>query len=239
MSTEQDKHFNIPAQLHVGFNERNDTYTGKLAYVVYTDEKGKLRKGASWNSWRDHKIDPMDVANEPTSGFVLNKGVGGACRSWGWIARNEYIRVYDPRGFEIEISVANLLFILTECNSIKGKGLEGEFVYAWDGTELVLLPVDSYEYKTSKEFTSMKSKKITKNDMKEGLTYRHKDMRQLVYLGPHKIRELPSSFYSISGQIEAIKRDRDTRKHVFYDVEKQEYTFERGFTRLAEVLDDK
>jgi hypothetical protein len=41
----------------------------------------------------------------------------------GWNARNEYIRVYDPRDFEFEISVSNLLFILRECNCNKGKGL--------------------------------------------------------------------------------------------------------------------
>jgi hypothetical protein len=36
-----------------------------------------------------------------------------------------------PRGFEFEISIPNLLYILQECNSTKG--LDGEFVYAWDG----------------------------------------------------------------------------------------------------------
>jgi hypothetical protein len=51
------------------------------------------------------------------------------------------VRVYDPRNFEFEISVANLLYILEETSSLKGKGLEGEFVYAWEGKELVLLPV--------------------------------------------------------------------------------------------------
>ena len=35
---------NIPDIINVGYQERNGTYTGKLAYVVYTDSKGKLRK---------------------------------------------------------------------------------------------------------------------------------------------------------------------------------------------------
>lgn len=35
---------NIPEILNVGYQERHGTYTGKLAYVVYTDAKGKLRK---------------------------------------------------------------------------------------------------------------------------------------------------------------------------------------------------
>lgn len=143
----------IPTKLKVGYQERKGTYTGKLAYVIYFDNKGKLRKEASWEGWRDKKIDPVEFENVSTSGFVLNRGVGGVRGSYGWDARNEYIRVWDPRDFEFEISVANLLFILQETSCIKGKGLEGEFVYAWDGTELVLLPVGSSEYKDCVQHT--------------------------------------------------------------------------------------
>lgn len=37
----------IPTKINIGFQERSDTYTGKLAYVIYFDEKGKLRKETS------------------------------------------------------------------------------------------------------------------------------------------------------------------------------------------------
>lgn len=67
----------------MGFQTRNDTYTKKLAYVIYYDEKGKLRKEPSWNSWRDKKIDPEEFDNVPTEGFVLNKKVGGYAGDWG------------------------------------------------------------------------------------------------------------------------------------------------------------
>ena len=73
----------VPKKIKVGFNNRNDTYTGKLAYIIYYDEKGKLRKETSWNSWRDKSIDPEEYDNEPTSGFVLNKKVGDYSGSWG------------------------------------------------------------------------------------------------------------------------------------------------------------
>ncbi len=49
----------IPTKIKVGYQERKDTYTKKLAYVIYFDEKGKLRKEASWQSWRDKKIEPQ------------------------------------------------------------------------------------------------------------------------------------------------------------------------------------
>lgn len=229
---------NIPKVIHVGFNNRNDTYTKKLAYVIYTDEKGKKRKETSWQSWRDKAITPEDFDNEPTSGFVLNKGVGGARGSWSSSnVRNEYIRIYDPRGFEFEISVANLLFILTECNAYKGKGIEGEFVYAWDGTELILLPVGCAEYKASTEFTALKSMKVGKKDMKEGLTYQHKDTQKLVYMGRLKIRDFDKVWGSQETQLLMVEPSQP--RHVFWDLDAEKWHFERGFTKLANIADSE
>lgn len=71
----------------------------------------------------DKSMIPYEFDNVPTSGFVLNKKVGGDRYSYN--PRQTYCRVYDPRGFEFEITVPNLLFILEESNSFKGKGLEG------------------------------------------------------------------------------------------------------------------
>ena len=173
----------IPKKIKVGYQNRNDTYTKKLAYVIYYDNKGKLRKEASWSGWRDDKIEASDYDNVPTEGFVLNKGVGGTRESHGWNARNEYIRVFDPRGFEFEISVANLLFILTESSSFKGKGLEGEFVYSWDGKDLVLIPVSCQNYKDSNVYTELQSEKVSAKTLIPGATYLTKKQVKLIYLG--------------------------------------------------------
>ena len=134
----------IPTKINVGFQNRSDTYTGKLAYVIYYDEKGKLRKEASWQNWRDEKIPNEIFENEPIEGFVLNKKVGGTRYSWN--PRQTHTRIYDPRGFEFEITIPNLLWILENCDCIKGKGLQGRFVYGWDGKELVLVPINSPDY---------------------------------------------------------------------------------------------
>lgn len=227
---------NIPETIHVGYQERDDTYTKKLAYVVYTDAKGKLRKEKSWNGWRDNKIDPEDYKNEPTSGFVLNKKVGGG--NHGWNSRNEYIRVFDPRGFEFEISVANLLFILQECTSSKGKGLEGEFVYAWDGADLVLLPIGSREYHECVNYTENQTKKITKNDMIEGCAYLMKNMVDVMYLGRHdwyeSERDWKTDKYAIVHK---------GKKHIFKEISDEEvrwreYIIQTGFTKLAQKTSD-
>lgn len=173
----------IPKKLVVGFQNRSGTYTNKLAYVIYYDDKGKLRKEASWKSWKSDSIPVEDYDNVPTEGFVLNKKAGGY--STGWNHRQSYIRVYDPRGFEFEITPENLLFILENTNSIKGKGLEGEFVYAWDGKDLVLLPTDTPEYRDYQNISNktFSGKRFTGKDMIVGATYLCKDNREYVYLG--------------------------------------------------------
>ena len=68
----------IPKKIKVGFQNRDDTYTNKLAYVIYYDEKGKLRKQASWESWRDKKstfktIDGMSVDDIMIDGYNITE----------------------------------------------------------------------------------------------------------------------------------------------------------------------
>ena len=195
----------IPKKIKVGFNIREDTYTKKLGYVIYFD--GKVwRKEKSWEGWRqkegqevntgyynekgqyvretkklDSDINPIEFENVPTEGFVLNKKAGGG--SSGWNHRNTYCRVYDPRGFEFEITIPNLLFILQESSSFKGKGLEGEFVYSWDGKDLVLLPASCEEYKQSENFTELQTHKIGAKDLVPGCSYKTKRQEDLIYLG--------------------------------------------------------
>ena len=209
----------IPKILNVGYQERNDTYSGKLAYVVYTDGKGKLRKEGSWRSWCKHFLPDSD--NVPTSGFVLNRDVGGVRRSYGWDARLEKVRVYDPRGWEVEITIPNLLFILQECTSTKGKGLEGEFVYAWQGKDMVLLPTSSEQYKSCLEYTANQAKKVTKEDITVGNWVTFKDNETYIYLGRHDCRQ--GTF------------DQAKKQHVYYDPSKNKFRYESGFTKVAIV----
>lgn len=176
---------NIPKKLKIGYQNRNGTYTGKLAYVIYYDDKGKLRKEKSWEGWRDKEIDPDEFDNVPTEGFVLNKKVGGVKESYGWDTRMEYCRVYDPRGFEFEITIPNLLMILENCDSIKGKGLVGEFVYGWDGASLVLVPTNSSLYidtlKTEQELSETTF--LGAKDLKPGYKYMSFSGTEYIYIG--------------------------------------------------------
>ena len=227
----------IPATITVGYQKRDDTYTGKLAYVIYTDNKGVLRKEKSWQGWRNNKIPSNQFDNTPMSGFVLNKKAGGY--KTGWDMRNTYVRVYDPRDFEFEISIPNLLFILQETSSIKGKGLEGEFVYSWHGTELVLLPTCSAEYQECLKFNKHQIAKVTKEDMVEGCTYLMKDMTNVLYLGKQ-------SYCERTGYDKATYDYRPVGpRHVFLPLEKmtgwnpQDYIVQTGFTKIAARTSDE
>ena len=208
---DDNKQLFIPDKIKVGFQKRDGTYTGKLAYVIYYDLKNVLRKEKSWQSWRDHKIAAQDIDNTPMEGFVLNKGVGGQRQSYGWNARNEYIRVYDPRDFEFEISVANLLFILRECDCSRGKGLEGKFVYAWDGTELVLLPERSSDYQNSKKYTTLQAQGVKAKELIPGASYETKKQEILVYLGRFDYFSFSGNYYSSKGG-----KSSHCKKYVFW-----------------------
>lgn len=173
----------IPEKIKVGFSKREDTYSKKLGYVIYYDAKGKLRKETSWQSWREKNIDPEDYTNEPISGFVLNKKVGGT--SWShWDARQTYSRIYDPRGFEFEITIPNLLYILENTDCIRGKGLTGDFVYGWDGTELLLIPTSAPEYSTMKDYSKLLiDGKVLSKELVPGGTYLTNKNKTLIYMG--------------------------------------------------------
>lgn len=175
----------------------------------------------------DESLKPLEFDNVPTEGFVLNKKVGGY--SNGWDHRSTYCRVYDPRGFEFEITVPNLLFILQECNAMKGKGLEGTFVYAWDGKDLVLLPTSSLDYQESQKFTEMQSQKIGVKDLVEGCTYKTKQMEEYIYLG--KFNWFEDVYRYSSHNYDKTSCDK---RHVFYKVEEPKYGDRiESFTGLA------
>ena len=206
-----------PSLVKVGYQNREDTYTGKLAYVIYQDSKKVWRKEGSWEGWRDKSIEPTEIENVPTSGFVLNKGVTR------WHTERGYIRVWDPRGFEFEISIENLLFILSECDAYKGKGLDAEFVYAWSGQNLVLLPAHTQEYKDSVSFTKIKDKVVSAKKLVVGNTYLTSDLDKAVYLGKFPVNNVKNGlertshhdFYKGILINEILPKDAVQKRHVF------------------------
>ena len=179
---------NIPDRILVGFQEREyNTFTGKLGYVTYF--KGtKIAKEKSWENWRDKNITPLELENLPVEGLELNKETVGGTGS-GWNQRQEYVRVYDPRGFEFEITVSNLLFILQETGYTPEEGLRGKFIYAWDGVDLALIPTTSEDYIASVALKeAIKKTNIGARDLVVGKAYKMKNWPEVYYLGKQNWR---------------------------------------------------
>lgn len=213
----------IPEKIQVGFVERKDTYTGKLAYIIYWDAKGVLRKEVSWEGWRDKKIEAQSFDNEPHDGFLLNKGIERF--NWSHFGSNRsYIRMYDDRGIEFEITPENLIGILTETNCNK-RGLDGKFVYAWKGKELILLPCNSQEYKDAKEYTELQSKKISARDLIPGCSYTDKKGDEIIYVGRFK-------WYGWSDKYDNEGRT-SKNQHIFYLPKKPAYGNNRFFYKSS------
>lgn len=243
----------IPDKIRVGFQKREDTYTKKLAYVVFYKD-GKIAKEKSWNDWctipgkqiynrwrnetyvveNDPEVDltPFDVENKPHSGFVLNKGVQ---RYGYWGGGRNMVRVYDDRGIEFEITIDNLMFILMTTNCHK-RGLEGEFVYAWGGHQnknLILLPVGCEEYQESLSFTKIQDKVITKKELVPGCAYTRKDQVQMIYLGEF------DWYGSLSDKrVDRRHVGKTSKVHIFsykkaakwYDYDKQDWVSDDNYT---------
>lgn len=220
----------IPKKIRVGFQHREDTYTNKLAYIIYYDLKGKLRKEKSWQGWRDDKIEPVEFDNEPQDGFVLNKGI----RRYNWShfgSNRSMIRIYDSRGIEFEVTPENLIGLLMETNCSK-RVLEGEFVYAWCGPELVLLPCCSEEYGVALKHTERLGKKISARDLKPGCSYTTKQNTQVIYMG---------RFLWFSWDLYKRESRISQKKHIFAHLTKPKYGsrfFPKDASFLAELDND-
>lgn len=194
----------IPQKIKIGFVKRNDTFTEKLAYLTYYDEKNVLRKQVSWDNWRDHKIEPVEIDNNPMSGFVFNKGI----QRFGYHSNSgrAVARVHDPRNFEFEISIENMFGIMMN-NDILKRDIQGDFVYAWSGKDLILLPTNSVEYKESQAFTEKQYKSITSKELVKGRTYiKRKTATDYLYMGYFH-------WYELAGRTHLESKGK---KHIFY-----------------------
>lgn len=216
----------IPKKIKVGFVERNDTYTGKLAYIIYYDEKGVLRKQTSWESWRDKRIEALELDNEPRNGFIFNKGVQ---RDGYWGSGRSVIRVYDDRGFEFEIDVDNLIGILMH-SDVSKRDIQEECVFAWSGKNLVLLPVNSEAYKDAVKHTEKQTQNISTKSLVPGYTYNQKKGETLLtYIGYFDWFEIEHYYHFISKHI--------GKKHIFFDGNK--FIYLNNIKTLASVINEE
>ncbi len=122
----------FPDKLVIGFQEREDTYTGKLGFINYRDKNGDLRQEEGFNRWI--KGEPKIFENKPQRGFILNKNKTHYS-SYAWNYKRSRVRVYTPFDVEFEIDLDNLMFLL-DYTDVSKKEILDECVIAFSGNKV-------------------------------------------------------------------------------------------------------
>ena len=170
---------NLPEKLYCGFQQRT-TDNLPLAYMVpATSGSAFDKKKESITKWSNQTtynpvskkyetvsgLEPATFDNEPSYGFKLSKSV---TRNSYWGSKNIVVRIEDPRGFELEITINNLLKLM-ENNIVENAEIMAECVWGCDGSNNVLLSVNSDPYIVAVANTERMNKKVGNKQVLPGM----------------------------------------------------------------------
>lgn len=158
---------NIPSRFFVGFQSQAGDNVPLGVITPYAEDAAGLKRQSTVRSWasryKQDKLNCVVIDNKPMCGFRISRGL----RRLGWRSTNVMVRIEDPRGFELEVSIANLI-MLTDDNVIQNGEIIQDCVWARDGQQNLLLPVNSQPYQDAVENTDRVSRKVSIRDVKVG-----------------------------------------------------------------------
>jgi hypothetical protein len=130
-----------------------------LEYVEHDPDENHKH---GWRERVQHLRDDLKselLFNDPVTGFKLSDFV----KRTGWNGGNVVWRIQDPRGFELEISSANMQQLLDYCVITKGV-IESPCVYAWSmkGSKVCLIPTNSELYQEAELDTDRRQMPVIK-----------------------------------------------------------------------------
>lgn len=160
---------------YVGQRAKEDTASGNpLAFAVPDgDDAGARKRKRTVDAWtmgyysaNDHYGKPRDDIKEvgqvydnlPMTGFRLTEWSGR------YITDNKVVRVLDPRGFELEIYIPNLMDIVLNCEIDHGL-IKDELVWLREGANNRLVSTTNPEFVAAKKATKEAAKKKTKSKL--------------------------------------------------------------------------
>lgn len=213
----------------------DDTREDNLSYMCQyeTTKSGEVapnvkkmqETGRSWI--REGDKEGVVIDNVPTKNIYVGSSVSR------WSTSNKLFRVTDPRGFTIEIPTDNLATLLHHTTVVKGYVQEG-CVWGKDGSNHILLPINSEPYKLSKEKQAvLDNELIPVKDLNVGDWVKFfEDDKDYYFLGRVKITWKLVGYErrywgSYSERKQEIKEITD-----FYEVEDKQYT--NIFLRFSE-----
>lgn len=142
----------IPEKVYIGFQGRRTQDEVPLGFMTpFTTDAAGLKRRSSVDSWaaghgRDKTFNSVTLDNKPMIGFKVGRSIR---RSGGWNGSGaSYIRIEDPRGFELEITIENLAMCMNG-NIIEDGEIIQECVWGRDGGRNILLPINSEPFKDS------------------------------------------------------------------------------------------
>lgn len=166
-------------ELVVGYHENFNLDIDKapLAFLTYDthDAASKKRIDTVKNWYGSEKMCNLD--NPPLSGFTFVDVVSR------YRTKNKLMRVFDPRGFIVEVSIDILLEIMQSA-TIKNGVIQEKCFWARKGAENILIPENTplYEQYLS-ETVYAKAANISTKNLKVGGLYINKDGKKYFYLG--------------------------------------------------------
>jgi hypothetical protein len=183
--------FMSPAGTDTAAKKRYETQMDWAYYSYRSDYIYKIVNGEYIFYHRDDKntpitlpenLQPKEIDNEILSGYKIAKSV----RRHYWGGGNVVWRIEDPRGFELEITSANMAKILTESTIEQGE-IKDPCIWTRMGAQNLLVPVNTSLYQHIVEHTEKKNNigKITLRDIKIGNKVEvFKQEGILTYYGP-------------------------------------------------------
>lgn len=160
----------IPNKVYVGFQGRRSEDEVPLGFMTpYDDTAAGKKRQATVDGWangygRSKTFNSVIIDNEPMIGFKIGRAIRRSSRYSG---TSTAVRIEDPRGFELEISIENLVMLMNR-NIMEDCELMQECVWGRDGGKNVLLPVNSDEYKKYLDTQVLVSNKVSVKDIKPG-----------------------------------------------------------------------
>ena len=131
-------------QYYVGFQKNRyskDEAFRMLGFATpNTGDSAFKKRKETVDRWAEKDLKPMDFENKPTHGFKI---VDTASR---YSTSNKFFRVEDPRGFELEIDVSNMLDLIEHHTIVQGAIME-PLLWARFGGNNYLISSNSEEYK--------------------------------------------------------------------------------------------
>lgn len=253
----------IPEKMYVGFQARSETQDDwkvpynereykevRLGFATYYEENAAFEKRkATIDNWSQpyyrntpKEIIPAEIIdNQLLDGFKMAREV----RRHGWGSGNVLWRIEDPRGFELEISSANMASIMA-CTTIINGEIQGKCKWGWNtvgGSRVVLLPEGSEPYQDAIRDTKRRNAAtIPMKDVSPGMRVELKNEFVGVYCGPmHYLYRQYGHSYNYGSDDNPNEFDQgwiSSNRKIHFFLQDDGVVYMMSSPKVANILDD-